>query len=74
MKHAHISFRSKPIWISDDERKSAVYEATIPQPFLEAFDPFTGGFGVVRPQAKTVAGPGVDVQFGGYFELFEHEF
>ncbi len=48
MKHAHISFRSKPIWISDDERKSAVYEATIPQPFLEAFDPFAGGFGVVR--------------------------
>ena len=28
------------------------------QPFLEAFDPFAGGFGVVRPQAKAVATSG----------------
>ena len=46
---------------------------TVRQPFLEAFDPFAGGFGVVRAQAKAVAAPGVDVQFGGHFELFEFQ-
>jgi len=62
MKHAHISFRSKPIWTSDDERKSAVYEATIPQPFLEAFDPFAGGLGrSPAPSAiETAAGGAMD--------------
>ena len=46
---------------------------TVLQPFLEAFDPFAGELGVVRPQAKAVARPGVDVQFGRYVELFELE-
>ena len=46
---------------------------TIRQPFLETVDPLAGGLRVVRPQAKAVAGPGVDVQFGGHFELLELE-
>ena len=56
------------VWTSRLLQKPAVGK-----PFLEAFDPFAGGFGVVRPQTKAVAAPGVDVQFGGHFELFEFE-
>ena len=54
-------------------RSLLLQKPTVRQPFLEAFDPFADGLCVVRPQAKAVARPGVDVQFGGHFELLELE-
>ena len=47
------------------EARLSYQKPAVGQPFLEAFDPFCHGLGVVGAQAKAVAAAGVDVQFGG---------
>ena len=65
--------RSRQNWlgISDSIISLAFQKPAVGRPFLEAFDPVAGRFGVVRPQTKAVADPGVEVQFRGHFELLE---